>query len=91
MMAALVFNELNINLEKNMKTAFIVKTIWLKSSAKGDKRFHFPRFYFYFISANQSDDSLVWCYNLVITVKPVLTTTFLKRPPLLNDHIVVLP
>ena len=49
MMAALVFNELNINLEKNMKTAFIVETIWLKSSAKGDKRFHFPRFYFYFI------------------------------------------
>ena len=25
------------------------------------------------------------------TVKPVLTTTFLKRPPVLNDHAVVLP
>ena len=25
------------------------------------------------------------------TVKPVLTTTFLKRPPVLNDHVVVLP
>ena len=24
-------------------------------------------------------------------VKPVLTTTFLKRPPALNDHVVVLP
>ena len=26
-----------------------------------------------------------------ITVKPVSTTTFLKRPPVLNDHVVVLP
>ena len=25
------------------------------------------------------------------TVKPVLTTTFLKQPPVLNDHVVVLP
>ena len=28
---------------------------------------------------------------LIYTVKPVLTTTFLKRPPVLNDHVVVLP
>ena len=25
------------------------------------------------------------------SVKPVLTTTFLKRPPVLNDYVVVLP
>ena len=25
------------------------------------------------------------------TVKPVLMTTFLKQPPVLNDHVVVLP
>ena len=28
-------------------------------------------------------------YN-TITVKPVLTTSFLKQPPVLNDHVVVL-
>ena len=28
---------------------------------------------------------------IIITVKPALTTTFLKRPPVLNDHVVVLP
>ena len=28
---------------------------------------------------------------LLPTVKPVLKTTFLKRPPVLNDHVVVLP
>ena len=27
----------------------------------------------------------------VTTVKPVLTNTFLKRPPVLNNHVVVLP
>ena len=29
--------------------------------------------------------------NFHFTVKPVLKTTFLKRPPVLNDHVVVLP
>ena len=29
--------------------------------------------------------------SILTTVKPVLTTTFLKRPPVLNDHVVVLP
>ena len=30
-------------------------------------------------------------YSFVHTVKPALTTTFLKWPPVLNDHAVVLP
>ena len=29
--------------------------------------------------------------GISITVKPVLTTTFLKRPPVFKDHVVVLP
>ena len=31
------------------------------------------------------------CNNRALTVKPVLTTIFLKRPPVLNDHDKVLP
>ena len=30
-------------------------------------------------------------FTFEVTVKPVLTTTFLKWPPVLNDHVVVLP
>ena len=29
--------------------------------------------------------------SLLVTVKPILTTTFLKWPPVLNDNVVVLP
>ena len=43
----------------------------------------------------RSIDEFSWerCFanSSVNTVKPVLTTTFIKRPPILNDHIAVLP
>ena len=40
---------------------------------------------------DQGNKSL-WHYKTAhSTVKPVLTTTFLKRPPVLSDHVVVLP
>ena len=48
----------------------------------------------YILSYTRNKESVVLNYikkNKDSTVKPVLTTTFLKRPTVLNDHVVVLP
>ena len=45
--------------------------------------------YILWISETYLDSSVSVSFQ--VTVKPVLMTTFLKQPPALNDHVLVLP